>query len=47
MGRDRRRQNWMVGEHVVVLRYDAADLRRGLLPAEIRRVIGRLSAGAA
>lgn len=45
--RDRRRQNWMVGEQVVVLRYDVTDLRQGLLPAEIRWTIRRLSAGAA
>lgn len=42
--RDRRRQNWMVGERVVVLRYDATDLRRGLLPAEIRQVMRQLTA---
>ncbi|GMA33063.1 hypothetical protein GCM10025875_30550 [Litorihabitans aurantiacus] len=44
---DRRRQNWMVGERTVVLRYDAEDLRRGLLPLEVRRTMRALTRAAA
>ncbi|PWD51107.1 hypothetical protein C8046_11075 [Serinibacter arcticus] len=45
--RDRRRQNWMVGGgDVTVLRYDATDLRDGVLPAEVQRYRDRLERSA-
>lgn len=43
--RDRHRQNWVVaGGVVTVLRYDASDLRAGVLAGEVRRFRAQLAA---